>query len=163
MQILYRLFQSQTGRPFPLHTAVYDSCPGMYSFSSLYSVFMVNFPKGLLRLIATPFITALIVCLWIWHHPLRVLSGEDFLLKNSRVHNDLDLVKQTNRSYIYGKTDVMVDWKHVEKHAKEATAKGLLVRREVYERSAHVSHMRTDGERYWKTVTETWERAMRSH
>ncbi|KAI1381077.1 hypothetical protein F4677DRAFT_440294 [Hypoxylon crocopeplum] len=162
-QILYSSFRSQTGRAFPLHTAVYDSCPGLYSFPSLYNVFMVNFPKGILRLVAIPFVTAFITCLWIWHNPLRIISGEDFLFKNSRIHNDPDLVKQTNRSYVYGKADAMVEWRHVEMHAKQAATKGFVMRREVFEDSAHVSHMRTDGERYWRIVTETWDEAMKQH
>ncbi|KAI2615180.1 hypothetical protein GGR54DRAFT_614312 [Hypoxylon sp. NC1633] len=159
-RIIYQLFSSQTNLAFPLHAAVYDSCPGLYSFSSLYNVFMTSFPKRLIRLVAAPFVTAFIVCLWIWHNPLRVISGEDFLSRNSRAHNDMDLVKQTNRLYIYGRADVMVDWKHVETHAEQAAAKGLMVRREVFENSPHVSHMRTDGERYWKIITETWQKAV---
>ncbi|KAI4861375.1 hypothetical protein F4820DRAFT_69299 [Hypoxylon rubiginosum] len=155
---LYRLFRSQTGRSFPLHAAIYDSCPGSYSFSSLYSLFMLSFPRGL-RLVVAPFVVAFIVSLWVWHNPLSIISGEDFLSKNSKTHNDPDFVKQTNRSYIYGNADVMVEWKHVEKHAIDAAAKGFVVRREVFEHSAHVSHMRADGGRYWKIVTETWERS----
>lgn len=157
MQMLYQIFRTQTGRPFPLHSAVYDSSPGLFTFHSLYNVFMVNFPRGFLRLAAAPLVTAFIVCLWIWHNPLRMISGEDLLVKNSRIHNDLDLVKQTNRTYIYSKADIMVDWRHVEKHAEQAAAKGLAVRRECFEHSPHVSHMRTDGERYWMIIKETWE------
>ncbi|KAF3067458.1 putative indole-diterpene biosynthesis protein [Daldinia childiae] len=159
MRALYELFQSQTGRPFPLHAAVYDSCPGLFSFSPTYNVMIINFPKGLLRLIATPLVIAFVTCLWILH-ALRFITGENFLSVNWRVLNNLDLVKQTNRSYIYGKADLMVDWRHVEMHARQAVAKGLEVRIEVFECSPHVSHMRSDGERYWRIVTETWERTI---
>ncbi|OTB04617.1 hypothetical protein M426DRAFT_22756 [Hypoxylon sp. CI-4A] len=160
MRLLYQAFQSRTGHPFPLHTAVYDSCPGLYAFKSIFSAFIVGFPQGIARLIATPFITAFIVCLWTWHNPLKIIGGEDPLLKNSKILNDLDLVKQTNRSYIYGKADVMVDWKDVEKHADQAAAKGLAVRREVFGRSPHVTHVKLDGNRYWRIVKETWEAAI---
>lgn len=153
---LFQLFRSQTGRAFPLHVAIYDSCPGLYSFSSLYSVFMLSFPKSI-RLVALPFVVMFVVSLWVWHNPLHMISGEDLLSKNARIHNDPDFAKQTMRSYIYGDTDVMVEWKHVEKHAVDAAAKGFVVRRELFERSAHVSHIRTDGGRYWRIVTETWE------
>ncbi|KAI2468460.1 hypothetical protein F4781DRAFT_270526 [Annulohypoxylon bovei var. microspora] len=157
---LYQLFRAQTGHAFPLHTAVYDSCPGLYSFSSVYSVFMVNFSSFLARLVAAPFIAAFVACFWIWHRPLRMISGEDFLSTNCGIHNDMDLVKQTNRSYIYGKADAMVGWRHVERHADQAAVKGLAVRKEVFERSPHVSHMRTDGDRYWKIVQEAWKIGM---
>ncbi|KAI0843265.1 hypothetical protein F5Y06DRAFT_241 [Hypoxylon sp. FL0890] len=156
MQLLYHLFLAQTGHPFPLHSAVYDSSPGLFTFHSLYNVFMVSFPRGLLRLVAAPFITAFIACLWVWHNPLRMISGEDLFTRNSRMHNILGVVKQTNRTYIYSRADVMVDWRHVERHAQEAAARGLAVRREMFEHSPHVSHMRTDGARYWMIVKETW-------
>ncbi|KAI1803140.1 hypothetical protein F4811DRAFT_526189 [Daldinia bambusicola] len=159
IRALYELFQSQTGRPFPLHAAVYDSCPGLFSFSTLYNVLIINFPRGFLRLIATPFVILFVIGLWIIH-AFRFITGENYLSANWRILNDLDLVKQTNRAYIYGKADVMVDWRHVEMHAKQAAAEGLDVRTEVFEHSPHVSHMRTNGERYWNIITETWERAI---
>ncbi|KAI1452910.1 hypothetical protein F4805DRAFT_402651 [Annulohypoxylon moriforme] len=155
---LYQLFRAQTGCTFPLHVAVYDSCPGVYSFSSVYNVFMVNFPGFIARLVAAPFVTVLVIWFWIWFRPLKLLSGEDFLSANYRAHNDVNLIKQTNRSYIYGKADVMVDWTHVEKHADQAAAKGLAVRREVFEHGPHVSHMRTDSDRYWNIIKQTWEK-----
>ncbi|KAI1382742.1 uncharacterized protein F4822DRAFT_95497 [Hypoxylon trugodes] len=157
---LYELFRSQTGRNFPIHTAVYDSCPGLHSFRTSYNVFMVNFRKGILRLVAIPFVVAFVTWIWVWYRPLKFIAGEDILSKNSRLHNDLALIRQTNRSYVYGKADAMVDWRHVEKHAEQAAAKGLAVRKELFEHSPHVSHMRTDGERYWNIVTETWEKSM---
>ncbi|KAI1139480.1 hypothetical protein F5Y05DRAFT_323643 [Hypoxylon sp. FL0543] len=160
MQMLYQMFRAQTGQPFPLHSAVYDSSPGLFTFHSLYNVLMVNFPRGLLRLIATPFVAAFIACLWILHNPLRMISDEDLFTKNWRIHNDPDVVKQTNRTYIYSKTDAMVGWRHVQRHAEQAAAKGLPVRREIFERSPHVSHMRTDEPRYWIIVMETWDSAV---
>ncbi|KAI1780253.1 hypothetical protein F4818DRAFT_395109 [Hypoxylon cercidicola] len=160
MRTLYQLFRSQTGRAFPVHAAIYDSCPGLYSFSSFYSVFMLSFPK-VLRLMVAPFVVAFIVSLWVWHNPLSIISGEDILSKNARILNDPDFAKQTNRSYVYGNADTMVEWSHVEKHAVDAAARGFVVRREMFECSAHVSHMRADAGRYWKIVTETWEKAMK--
>ncbi|KAI0131478.1 hypothetical protein F4814DRAFT_406148 [Daldinia grandis] len=159
IRTLYELFQSQTGRPFPLHTAVYDSCPGLFGFSPTYNVMIINFPKGLPRLIATPFVIVFVTYLCILH-ALRFIIGDNFLSVNWRGFNNLDLVKQTNRSYIYGKADIMVDWRHVEMHAKQATAKGLEVRTEAFEGSPHVSHMRSESERYWRIVMETWQRAI---
>ncbi|KAI1095258.1 hypothetical protein F5B19DRAFT_372426 [Rostrohypoxylon terebratum] len=155
---LYQEFQAQTNHTFPLHVAVYDSCPGVYSFSTIYNVFMASFSGFFARLFAAPWITALVAWFWVWYRPLRILSGEDFLSANSRVHNDVDLVKQTTRSYIYGKADIMVDWKHVENHADQAAAKGFAVRREKFDSSPHVAHMRTCSDRYWMIIQETWEK-----
>ncbi|KAI0006430.1 hypothetical protein F4779DRAFT_596501 [Xylariaceae sp. FL0662B] len=160
MQNLYRAFREQTGRAFPLHAAVYDSCPGLYSFGSAYNAMILGFPGAFARLVAAPLICALILGLWVCHYPLKFLFGEDVFLRNARVLNDRDLVEQRNRSYIYGRADVMVDWRDVEKHATAASAAGIVVRRELFDRSPHVSHMRTDGERYWRIVTETWEKSL---
>ncbi|KAI5928105.1 hypothetical protein F4810DRAFT_178461 [Camillea tinctor] len=159
MQTIYEDFQQKTGQAFPLHAAVYDSCPGLYVFRTTYHAFMVGFPAGVLRMIAAPIIAIMIICLSAWHsRPLRFLTGDDLLSRNSKAHNDPNLVKQTNRSYIYGKADAMVDWRHVEAHSRAAMQKGFVVRAELFDQSPHVSHMRYDGGRYWKIVTDTWEK-----
>ncbi|KAI8630816.1 hypothetical protein F5Y19DRAFT_34699 [Xylariaceae sp. FL1651] len=160
MQNIYVNFKRMFGQPFPLHTAVFDSCPGLHAFSSSYNALITGFPKGLLRFIAAPFVILMILTSWIWYIPLGFIAGEDFLSKNARVLNDRNLVKQTNRTYIYGKADTMVEWRHIERHAKTAVSKGFDVRKETFENSPHVSHMRTDGQRYWLIVRETWERAV---
>ncbi|RYC65254.1 hypothetical protein CHU98_g941 [Xylaria longipes] len=121
---------------------------------------MAGFPRGLLRFIVAPFIILMIITSWIWHIPLRFIAGEDFLSKNARVLNDRDLVKQSNRTYIYGKADTMVDWHHIRMHAKKAFGKGFDVRTEAFENSPHVAHMRTDSKRYWRIVEETWNKAI---
>jgi hypothetical protein len=150
-------------QPFPLHTIVFDSCPGLYSFFSAYNALMAGFPQGLLRFIVAPFIILMMITSWIWQSPLNFISGEDFLTKNARVLNDRNLVKQTNRTYIYGKADTMVDWRHIEKHAQAAVSAGYGVRKESFENSPHVSHMRTDRQRYWLIVEDTWKKAIATH
>ncbi|KAI0485830.1 hypothetical protein F4859DRAFT_472540 [Xylaria cf. heliscus] len=160
MQNLYVSYNRLFGRPFPLHCAVFDSCPGLHAFSTSYNALIAGFPRGVLRLLAAPFIILMIITAWLWHIPFGFVTGEDFLTKNARVLNDRDLVKQSNRTYIYGKADTMVDWHHIEKHAKKAISKGLDVRKEAFENSPHVAHMRTDGERYWHIVEETWNKAI---
>ncbi|KAI1506439.1 hypothetical protein F5X99DRAFT_2970 [Biscogniauxia marginata] len=159
MQNIYEQFQQKTGRAFPLHAAVYDSCPGLYVFLPTYKAFLVGFTSTVLRIIAAPIVAIVILAFSTWHsRPLSFITGEDLLSKNARVHNDRDLVKQTNRSYIYGKADALVDWRHIEAHAKAAMEKGFSVREERFDQSPHVSHMRYDSERYWKIVTDTWEK-----
>ncbi|KAI1753108.1 hypothetical protein F4782DRAFT_97957 [Xylaria castorea] len=160
MQNLYVSYNKLFGQPFPFHCTIFDSCPGLHALSTSYNAMIAGFPRGLLRLIVTPFIVLMIITSWIWHIPFGFIAGEDFLSKNARVLNDRDLVKQTNRTYIYGKADNMVDWHHIEKHAKKAMSKGFDVRKEAFENSPHVAHMRTDSERYWRIVEETWNQAI---
>jgi hypothetical protein len=159
MQNIYAIYR-KLGQPFPLHSIVLDSCPGLHAFSSSYNALVAGFPAGFLRIIAAPFAILLILTSWILYHPLSFIAGEDFLSRNARVLNDRSLVKQTNRTYIYGKADIMVDWRHIKKHAKMAASRGFDVRQEIFENSPHVSHMRTDSQRYWLIVEETWKKAI---
>ncbi|GAP90137.1 putative indole-diterpene biosynthesis protein [Rosellinia necatrix] len=159
MQNMYASYTRVFGQTFPLHCAVFDSCPGQHAFSTSYNALIAGFPRGLLRFIVSPFIILMILTSWLWHIPFGFLAGEDFLSKNARVLNDRNLVKQTNRTYIYGKADAMVDWSHIENHAKKAASRGFDVRKEVFEKSPHVAHMRTDSQRYWRIVEETWRKS----
>ncbi|KAK7744405.1 hypothetical protein SLS62_010195 [Diatrype stigma] len=159
---LYQVYRRKAGgRAFPPHAAVYDSCPGRNSARRTYHAFMVGVRGFLARLLAAPVIAAAAALLALLYGPLSFLAGEGPLRESQRVHNDRVLVRQTNRTYVYSKEDDMVDWRHVEEHAREAAAKGVPVRMELYENSAHVAHMRNDSERYWRIVTETWEEGAR--
>ncbi|KAI3327532.1 hypothetical protein HD806DRAFT_326040 [Xylariaceae sp. AK1471] len=163
MQNIYISYERIFRQPFPLHTIVFDSCPGLPAISTAYNALIAGSPQGLLRFIVAPFIILMMITSWIWHVPFGFISGEDFLTKNARVLNDRNIVKQTNRTYIYGKADTMVDWHHIEKHAKAAVSRGFNVRKESFENSPHVSHMRTDRQRYWLIVKETWKKALATH
>lgn len=160
MQNVYSSYSRVFGQPLPLHCAVFDSCPGLQAFSTSYNALIAGFPRGLLRFLVSPFIILMVFTSWLWYIPFSFIAGEDFLSKNARVLNDRNIVKQTNRTYIYGKADTMVDWRHIEKHASKATSKGLDVRRELFENSPHVAHMRTDSQRYWLIIEQTWKKAM---
>ncbi|KAI1178211.1 hypothetical protein F4777DRAFT_576267 [Nemania sp. FL0916] len=160
MQNIYVSYRRIFGQPFPMHCAVFDSCPGLHSFSASYNALMAGFSQILTRLLVAPFIMLIILTTWVWHGPLGFLGGEDFLTKNARTLNDRGLVKQSTRTYIFGKADSMVQWRHIEKHAKDAVLKGFDVRTEVFENSPHVAHMRTDSQRYWLIVEESWRKAI---
>ncbi|KAI0397212.1 hypothetical protein F5Y17DRAFT_455366 [Xylariaceae sp. FL0594] len=163
MQSMYAGYRRAFGAPFPLHAAVFDSCPGLHGFASSYNALTASFPNGLARSLFSPFIVLMILATWIWYTPFGFIAGEDFLSKNARILNDPRLVRQTNRTYIYGKADIMVDWRHVEMHARKAAAKGYNVTIETFDFSPHVAHMKTDRQRYWSIVDETWMNAIRSH
>ncbi|RYO81105.1 hypothetical protein DL766_007190 [Monosporascus sp. MC13-8B] len=160
MRNIYEVYRRKTGRAFPPHAAVYDSCPGRWSAVRTYHVLTLGL-RGLVRLLLGPLLALLVAAMSIWYGPLGFLAGEDMLTRTHRIHNDRTLVRQTNRSYVYSKEDAMVGWRHIEEHARDAAAKGIPVRREMYQGSAHVTHMRTDDRRYWKIVTDTWEESIK--
>ncbi|KAI1435576.1 hypothetical protein GGR50DRAFT_308352 [Xylaria sp. CBS 124048] len=160
MRNVYVAYKRLFGRPFPLHSAIFDSCPGHHGFSNSYNAIMAGFPPGILHVLIAPFIMLMIFVSWLWHTLFSFIAGEDFLTKNARIINDRRQVRQTNRTYIYSKADNMVGWRDIEQHAKSAVSKGFDVRQEMFENSPHVFHMRTDSKRYWLIVQETWKKAV---
>ncbi|ETS79439.1 hypothetical protein PFICI_09292 [Pestalotiopsis fici W106-1] len=155
---LFEAYEAETGgRPFPRHTAVYDSCPGLYSYWSAYNASIAGFPRGsLLRWLMAPLIHLLDMYLWVVAVALRRPYN---LIINADRHNDAARTRQACRAYIYGRGDDMVDWRHVEKHARQAEARGYDVRAEVFEEGTHVAHVRVDEARYWRIVAETWDKS----
>ncbi len=63
------------------------------------------------------------------------------------------------RLYVCSKVDEITDFNAVQTHVEEARRAGLDTRVEVYEKSPHVSHARTDPERYWSAVQQLWRDA----
>lgn len=58
---------------------------------------------------------------------------------------------------MYSKQDLLVDWREVEKHAREEQKRhGGEVRLERFEGSGHVSHLREDEGRYRGVVEGLW-------
>jgi hypothetical protein len=114
---------------------------------------MASAPKGPWRGLIEVIVHVLNVYCWI----VTNLGYMYALVENSNFHNDPAENRETNRTYIYEKEDMMVDWTHVEAHAVTAEQKGFLVRREIFTESTHVGHARVDGLRYWKIVADTWE------
>ncbi|KAH8677684.1 hypothetical protein BX600DRAFT_134565 [Xylariales sp. PMI_506] len=152
-------YQKKTGLAFPLHTAVYDSCPGLYTYWGAQKAVIAGVPKGIMRWLVSPILHLLNIYLWF---NAVVLRRPYNLLVNSNWHNNPGTVRQSNRTYVYGPGDELVEAKHVELHASQAAAKGYHVRKEAFEGSSHVAHVRSDEARYWKIVTETWESAISS-
>jgi hypothetical protein len=155
---LFEAYEAESrGRPFPVHAAVYDSCPGLYSYRSAYNASIAGFPKGsLLRWLAAPLIHLLDMYLWV----VAVLLRRPYnLVINADRHNDPRHTRQRCRAYVYGRGDDMVDWRHVEAHARRAEERGYDVRAEVFEEGTHVAHVRVDEARYWRIVAETWEKS----
>ncbi|KAK8038968.1 hypothetical protein PG993_007379 [Apiospora rasikravindrae] len=157
---LLGLYRKETCQTFPLHCAVYDSCPGLWTYIGGYNAVMAGVPKGIWRWIISPFLHVLNFYFMI---VVNVLRRPYNLAINANFHNNKEEVRQSNRAYIYGQKDKMVEWTHVERHAQQARDKGYDVRTELFTDSPHVAHMRTDETRYLGIVKETWEEAARKY
>lgn len=152
-KLLYEGYRRLTGMPFPLHATIFDSGPGQYSYSTFHHSIMASAPKGPWRGFIEIIVHILNVYCWIVTNMGYLYA----LVGNANFHNDSSENKETNRTYIYEKEDMMVDWSHVEAHASTAEQNGFCVRKELFTNSTHVGHARADGLRYWKIVEETWE------
>ncbi|KAF5354407.1 hypothetical protein D9758_010743 [Tetrapyrgos nigripes] len=168
MLALGQLLQSQGVTPELYQNAkvssalIIDSCPGGESLSSAIKVFAQFFPNPLLRL---P-ITAIMVFLY----AIRVIRTGFFgtvpmftRLKNALVEPSILpwFDENTPRLYVYSRTDELVPFDEVSAHVVRARGAGQNVREEVFDRSPHVAHARTDPVRYWSVVQELWTSAVK--
>ncbi|RSM11725.1 hypothetical protein CEP52_002884 [Fusarium oligoseptatum] len=152
----YWLEHNDQGR-LPLHATVLDSTPGRYEYWVIVAAVMFGVPRGrwLQRLFSLPLAHLLSSVMWIW---VRVLGGRDWVPIWGDGANDPTRSVETCRSYVYSRTDPLIPYFDVEAHVKDAQDKGYSVLHQVdFGDSDHVAHARTDPERYWKIVRETWE------
>ena len=144
----------------PVHCTVFDSAPGRFAYSRTVAALTAGFASA-----TTPLVVRLAAALlarlaagWFWL-ARAVLRRPDGLAAVGRAHNDgVRRAREARRAYLYSRRDRLVGWRDVEAHAEDARARGFaVVRMENFGESPHVAHARTDGERYWKAVRETWE------
>lgn len=63
------------------------------------------------------------------------------------------------RLYMFSPTDLLIPSAFVERHAKDAEAKGIDVTMEKFEGTSHVAHTRGEGNsaRYWGAISDLWK------
>jgi hypothetical protein len=145
-----------TTSPLPRYTLLLDSAPGTFRYGATYRAFTTGIKGPALWLVA-PLMHLLAMMYWVQHILVgRGKSGPLYVV--ARALNDQPARQsEVRRTYVYGPADRLVDWRDVEAHAQEAAEQGFCVRRERFDGSEHVAHVRLDGERYWRVVRETWE------
>ncbi|KAE8165563.1 hypothetical protein BDV40DRAFT_57732 [Aspergillus tamarii] len=152
---LLATYQQTVGRPLRISSTILDSAPGVATVSGAMKAFSFALPgPWLLRLFSK-------IALWVFFVlgalVRRLVGLSDTVSVARKAMNDQRLVcggdgAKPRRCYIYSDADELVDWRDVERHADEAEARGWVVTREKFLGSPHVSHMRTDPERYWGVV-----------
>ncbi|KAM7211013.1 Eukaryotic protein of unknown function (DUF829) domain containing protein [Rhypophila decipiens] len=130
---------------------VFDSCPAAFTYQTLLQDILNGAgPSDLMRLLITPVAYIYVALIWLLATVLRLPDHIGDLAP--RAHNDPARVgDEVFRVYMYG----------VERHARQAEPYGFEVRREVFERSAHVAHARIHPNQYWNVVCKTWEDGMK--
>jgi hypothetical protein len=155
---LLKEYRQATGRPLPISSMIIDSAPGTASTSAAMKAFSYALPKlWILRLLGKSVLWITLILIKAYQ---RITRTPDAVSLARKAINDATLVQAANakgvltRCYIYSDGDDLVDWRDVEKHASESEASGWVVRREKFEGTQHVSHMRAQPERYWSIVKE---------
>lgn len=147
-----------TGKPLPISSMIVDSAPGTASVAAAMRAFSFALPKmWILRLISKSFLWLSLIFIKAIH---AIIRSPDPIALARKVINDASLIQPVNsrarptRCYIYSDADELVDAHDVEEHALESEACGWLVRRERFQGTPHVGHMRAAPDRYWGIITE---------
>ncbi|KAJ5390863.1 uncharacterized protein N7496_001931 [Penicillium cataractarum] len=160
---LLKAYHQATGNPLPISSMIIDSAPGTASTSAAMKAFSYALPKlWIFRLIGKSALWITLVLIKIF---LKITRSPDAVSLARKAINDTSLVQAANakgvltRCYIYSDADDLVAWRDVEKHASESETSGWVVRREKFQGTPHVGHMRAQPERYWSIVKEYLEPA----
>lgn len=158
LSILAKQYLEVTGTTLPATAMIYDSAPGKSRFKQGMNAFSVGLPKNPLINVTLRLIIALLlaVCYTI-PAALGYATPADIMRKLLNSTDPEYLRKEAPRCYIYSDADMQILDHDVEDHANDAEARGFDVRRQKFLGTPHVDHMRTDPERYWKIVQDTWE------
>lgn len=147
-----------TGKPLPISSMIIDSAPGTATLAAAVRAFSFALPRMcILRLISKSFLWMSLI---LFKMMQTITRSPDPISLARKVINDTSLVQAVKakgiptRCYIYSDADELVDWHDVEKHASESEACGWVVRRERFQGTPHVGHMRTSPDRYWAIVKE---------
>ncbi|EGN99311.1 hypothetical protein SERLA73DRAFT_182241 [Serpula lacrymans var. lacrymans S7.3] len=139
---------------------IFDSCPAVGTFRTLGLAFTLSIRSRLLRISALTFVYTLYILTRLRY----LLFGTKILMEQLResLFNPQILPwtnSRTPRLYLYSRKDELVPWQQVQNHSEVSRSKGLNVRTELFENSAHVAHMRAEPDRYWSSVMKIWNDA----
>ncbi|KAL8380937.1 hypothetical protein RB595_005302 [Gaeumannomyces hyphopodioides] len=144
-------------KPLPRHVTIFDSAPGQWSYKSSLAAISAGV-SGWKRFLLTPFFHALVIGYYVQHFvlPWNRARGDN-LARWAAIHNNPAVNStEARRAYIYSKEDKLIEFDAVEEHGRDAKQKGFKVRLERFVGTDHVAHARTEVERYWRIVDETW-------
>ncbi|KAM6492863.1 Eukaryotic protein of unknown function (DUF829) domain containing protein [Amanita muscaria] len=139
---------------------IFDSCPGSGSLSS-----SINAVSSAINFM--PLRILLIVCMYPFYfylNVLRLVFGIPPILELIRTHTNRPhflpwLTTSSPRLYIYSTKDDVIPWQEVESHAEDAERVYAVVKKEKFESSMHVAHMKHDPDRYWGAIKDLWNAA----
>ena len=152
-------YSETTSHPFPPHVTIFDSCPGRATFQRSVLALSASLPSVQpLRLLLLLLIYVVISVYWIIFIPLGIPDPVERIRR--ALNDEVMMQNERSRCYIYSEADLMVGWDDVEAHARDAAAKGLVVRTAKFHESGHCAHVRVGGgDRYWAIIAKMWRGA----
>ncbi|KAI0059223.1 hypothetical protein BV25DRAFT_1829265 [Artomyces pyxidatus] len=136
---------------------VFDSAPGINGLVRTVKAFTGHVANPLLRYLAAFTLGSLHILTKVIQFVFRT---EDIVVALRRKLNSPNIVPWANadtpRLYIYSTGDELVPFTAVEKHASDGRALGFNVEMEKFGKNPHVTHMRSNPERYWDAIRRVW-------
>ena len=152
---LARTYKVQTSKPLKCGMMVFDSSPGIATYTRIVEAMSVGLPAiPVVRQLLAGLVRFLVALICIQNY----FSGGANLVQRARMDlNDTKLIKsRRGRLYVYSTADRMVGSEDVESHALEAERSGERVKMERWGGTPHVGHMANDAGRYWGAVESLW-------
>ncbi|KLU92008.1 hypothetical protein MAPG_10955 [Magnaporthiopsis poae ATCC 64411] len=155
--MLCHLYDACKPASLPRHVKIFDSAPGQWSYRSCLMAISVGV-SGKWKFLLTPFFHIVVIGYYVKHFVFTWNRAcGDPLARCAAAHNDPAVnATEVKRAYIYGDEDQLVASGAVEEHGADAKRKGFEVRMEKFVGGGHVAHARTDVDRYWRIVDDTW-------
>ncbi|KAH8826954.1 hypothetical protein DL96DRAFT_1604977 [Flagelloscypha sp. PMI_526] len=125
--------------PAPKSLIVLDSLPGEGGLAHIVLTYTISLKNWLTKtIIAIPVAFAYAIIMgWI------IVSRQP--------------MPDTPRLYMFSSGDELVRIEDVERHVAESKRRGFQTSTEVFGKSSlHVAHVRTDPDRYWRSIKESW-------
>ncbi|KAG2104100.1 uncharacterized protein F5147DRAFT_705079 [Suillus discolor] len=137
---------------------VLDSCPATGDLKSI----KLSVRTAIRNPIARRIVLAIVHTIYSVRFGLSLLFGKQMIMLenlqiemwNPRILSWMGL--HTPRLYLFSRNDKLISWQEVTRHAEIAKERGMDVRCELFEESAHVAHARVEPERYWSSVQKVW-------
>ncbi|KAG1854193.1 hypothetical protein DFJ58DRAFT_660542, partial [Suillus subalutaceus] len=137
---------------------ILDSCPAAGDLKSIKLAVRTVIRNPIARRI----VLAIVHTIYSIRFGLSLLFGKQMIMLenlqtemwNPRILPWMGL--HTPRLYLFSRTDKLISWQEVTQHAETAKERGMDVRCELFEESAHVAHLQAEPERYWSSVQEIW-------
>jgi uncharacterized protein DUF829 len=139
------------GETLPLHAMVLDSTPGKFHWSDTHEAFSEVMPRWMSPAVHPVMAMAMLM------NTITVQEAVPQPKMFKTLNAEKAIKTEVRRTYLLSGADRIIAIEDVMEHGETAKAKGLVVRFEDFGDSKHVQHMRSDPERYWAVVRETWE------